>query len=303
MDAATRFGTQIVGALPVLTQYLERLDLADTVDDVVPWEGEVPLGTLVEVLILNRLLNPKALFRIDDWAQKSSVAEYYDLDPGELNDDRLGRALERLAGHSDAIQAALVLRAIRTFKLDVSQVHYDITDVELFGAYELDLPEGQSPPTPLPAYGRTKSGRKNVKQVQLGLNVTGDGAVPLAHAPLDGNAAEATTHVENLRRLRKMLQGHKLLYIGDSKLDTPENLLAVAAGNGQFLCGGVFNQKLQAVFLKDRGKLQPIAYHPKSQDALPPEERDQYQAFERNELLRGKVDGRQVRVHYRMIFV
>jgi transposase len=303
MDAATRFDTQIVGALPVLTEYLERLGLADTVDDLVPWEGEVPLGKLVEVLILNRLLNPKALFRIDDWAQKSSVAEYYELDPGELNDDRLGRALERLAGHSDAIQAALVLRAIRTFKLDVSQVHYDITDVELFGAYELDLPEGQSPPTPLPAYGRTKSGRKNVKQVQLGLNVTGDGAVPLAHVPLDGNAAEATTHVENLRRLRKMLQGQRLLYIGDSKLDTPENLLAVAAGNGQFLCGGVFNPKLQEVFLKDRGRLQPIAYHPKSQEALPPEERDQYQAFERSELLRGEVDGRQVRLHYRMIFV
>jgi len=73
MDAATRFDTQIVGALPVLTQYLDQLGLADTVDDVVPWEGDVPLGKLVEVLILNRLLNPKAIFRIDERAQKSSV--------------------------------------------------------------------------------------------------------------------------------------------------------------------------------------------------------------------------------------
>jgi hypothetical protein len=51
----------------------------------------------------------------------------------------------------------LVLQAIRRFKLDVSQVHYDITSVELFGAYELELGENASPPAPLPAYGRTKT--------------------------------------------------------------------------------------------------------------------------------------------------
>ena len=136
MDAATRFDTQSVGALPIITQYLERLRLADAVNDLVPWEGEVPLGTLVEVLVANRLLRPQALFRVDQWAQTASVTDYFDLEPGQLNDDRLGRALERLAAHADRIQAALVLRAIREFQLDVSQIHYDITDVELFGAYE-----------------------------------------------------------------------------------------------------------------------------------------------------------------------
>ncbi len=71
MDAATRFATEIVGALSVLSNYLERLQLADLVDELVPWEGEVPFGTIVEVLVSNRLLNPKALFRIDDWTQQT----------------------------------------------------------------------------------------------------------------------------------------------------------------------------------------------------------------------------------------
>ena len=35
MDATTRFDTQIVGALPVITNYLERLKLADHVNDLV----------------------------------------------------------------------------------------------------------------------------------------------------------------------------------------------------------------------------------------------------------------------------
>lgn len=301
MDATMRFDTQVVGALPVITNVLERLGVATAVDELVPWEGEVPLGTLVEVLMSNRLLSPTALFRLDQWAEKSAVTDYYGLEPGQLNDDRLGRALERLAAHADRVQAALVLQAIRAFRLDVGQIHYDITSVELFGAYE--LAEGETPPTPMPAYGRTKTGRKNVKQIQMGVNVTGDGGVPVAHAPLDGNAAEAKTHLDNLRRLREVLPKTKLLYIADTKLDTTENLLGVAAADGKFLCGGAFNADLQERYLRNRRKLQKVNYYPKSQEKRPPQERDQYKAFELTDRLQGEVAGRKVRLAYRLIFV
>src|SRR5215813_9264286 len=166
MDAHTRFQTQIVGALPAIAHYFEQLDLAATIDELVPWEGDVPLGTLVEVLIANRLLQPKALFRVGPWAQAAAVTDAYGVTAEQLNDDRLGRALERLAAHAPDIQAALVLKAIERFDLDVTQVHYDLTTVELYGAYEVEAPEGQTPPTPLPTYGRTRSGRKHIKQVQ-----------------------------------------------------------------------------------------------------------------------------------------
>src|SRR5262249_51562527 len=303
MDAATRFDTQIVGSLPVITEYLDRLGLADAVNALVPWEGDVPLGTVVEVMVCNRLLNPKALFRVDAWAQTAAVTDYFELEPGQLNDDRLGRALERLATHADKVQAALVLRAIKRFQLDIAQIHYDITNVELFGTYEMEVSEGETPPTPMPAYGRTKSGRKNVKQIQLGMNVTGDVAVPVAHLPLDGNAAEAPTHLENLRRLRAVLPKRKLLYIADTKLDTPENLLNVAAHAGQFLCGGAFAPQLKELFLRHRRKLRPVDHHPKSQEHLPAEERDEYRAFERIDRLQGEVEGCKVRLQYRLIFV
>src|SRR5882762_3027456 len=169
MDAKTRFRTQLVGALPAVVHYFDELDLAATIDDLVPWEGEIPLGTLVEVLVANRLLQPKALFRVGQWAGSAAVTDYFGLTAEQLNDDRLGRALERLAAHAPDIQSALVLKAIERFELDVTQIHYDLTTVELYGAYEVEAAEGQQPPTPMPAYGRTKSGRKHVKQVQLGL--------------------------------------------------------------------------------------------------------------------------------------
>jgi transposase len=303
MKPATTFDTQIVGALPVICTYFDWLDLAGTIDRLVPYQGDLSLGTLTEVLIANRRLRPKALFRVGDWAQTAAVTDYYGLTAAQLNDDRLGRALERLAQHAQDIEAALVLRAIQVFDLDVHQIHYDITDVELFGAYDLDLAEGETPPTPQPAYGRTKSGRKNVKQIQLGLNVTGDGGVPVGHLPLDGNAAEATTHLENLRRLRALLAKRKLLYIADTKLDTPENLLTVAAHGGQFLCGGAFAPHVTERFLRHRRKLRRVDYHPKSQGHLPPEERDAYRAFELTDRLEGQVEGRKVRLRYRLLLV
>jgi transposase len=301
MDASTRFETQRVGALPLIAYYFDLLELRSTIDAVVPWEGEVALGTLVEIMMANRLLQPKALFRIGDWAQQAGLTDYYDLTTEQLNDDRLGRALERLAVHASTIQAALVLKMIKTFKLDVSQIHYDISDVELYGAYEAAA--AVPPPTPLPTYGRTKSGRKNVKQIQFGLNVTNDGAVPIGHLPLDGNAAEAKTHLENLKQLERLLPKGRLLYTADTKLDTPENLLGIAAAQGQFLCGGAFQPHLQQQYLKLRERLKPVDYCPKSQAHLPQEKRDAYHACEVEDKLYGEVDGRGLRLKYRLIFV
>jgi transposase len=305
MDASVRFDTQIIGALPLISDYFERLGLGAIINEVVPWEGGVPLGTLVEIMCANRLLNPQALYRIGEWAQEAGLTDYYGVTAEQLNDDILGRALERVAKHADAIEAAVVTKMIQAFKVQVKQIHFDITDVELYGAYEQQVPEGQTPPTPQPAYGRAKSGRKNVKQIGLGLNVTADGGVPIGHLPLDGNAGESPVHLDNLRALAKRLGKSDFVYIADTKLDTIENLLAVVAGEGFFLCGGAFQPHLQEEYLKlkRRGKLRNVDYVPKSQAHLPADERDKYQAAETTAFLEGVVDGRKLRVKYRLIFV
>jgi Domain of unknown function (DUF4277) len=124
MDASTQFQIQIVGALPAITCYFDTLDLAATIDRIVPWEGDIRLGTRVVVLVANRLLQPKALFRGGPWAQAAALTDDFDLTTEQLNDDRLGRALERLAAHAPTIPAALVLKAIEHVQLDVRPIPY-----------------------------------------------------------------------------------------------------------------------------------------------------------------------------------
>jgi transposase len=305
MGKDIQYDTEVIGAFPVIAEYLKKLGVARIVDELVPWEGNIPLGTLTEILILNRMLNPKALVRIGEWAGKTGVTRYYGVTAEQLNDDLLGRALERLSDYRCQVEAALMMVCIRQFGLDVAHVHFDITVAELYGSYERQTAaDGEESTVPQPAYGRTKSGRKNVKQIQVGLNVTHDGGVPIGHLPLNGNAPESPVHLENLKELRKRLPSNtRLKYVADCKLDTPENLLTVKAGHGQFLCAGVFSPQLQDEFLKRRDQLQPVDYAPKSQARLPPEKRDKYLACEMQETINGEVNGRKVTSKHRVVFV
>jgi transposase len=302
MTTTISYGTQRVGALPVIAEFLEKMRLRRLVDVIVPWEGEVPLGDLVEILVANRLLEPKPIYKLGSWATKTTLANYYNRDEKELHDDRIGRALERIADHGATVQGALVLHAIDEFGLDVSQIHYDMSTVELYGDYA-EYDKQPDDVTPRPAYGHSKSGRKDLKQIQFGLNVIGDGAVPIGHLAFDGQAPEAPTHIDNLKRLGQMLPKGKLLYLGDSKLDSKENLLLVVARKGQFLSSGALTPALQEKFLSVQDRLQDLDYSPKSQQSLPMEQRDKYRGVEVLQKLKGLVEGRVLCCKYRLIFV
>jgi transposase len=314
MDARTQVDTQVVGALPLVGAMLEQWGLAGIVDQVAPSKGEVSLGTVVEVLVTNRLLNPHAMYAVGKWAAGAGVTDYYGLTAEQLNDDRLGRALEHIAEHGAELQSAATLAAVKKWQLKVKQIHYDISTAELYGAYpkaqpapDADPGTGPSPTkvpiVPFPTYGRTKSGRDDVKQVQFGLDVLGDGAVPAALLPLAGNTAEARTHVANLLRLKKIFPRHRFLYLGDTKLDTPENLAAAQSTAGEFICAGAFTQPLQARFREVISQLKPVDYCSQADAKRPPEERDQYRACEVPDKVVGTFEGRKVGVKYRLIFV
>jgi transposase len=126
----------------------------------------------------------------------------------------------------------------------------------------------------------------------------------VGHLPLDGNTAEVSTHIENLKLLDQVLpKGNLLVYLADSKLDSEENLLSIKARGGRFLCAGVFSQEMQERYLGLRRKLRKLNYYPESQAKLPAAERDQYKVVETTETIRGEVDGRRQKLTYRQIFV
>src|SRR5262245_16798508 len=106
-----------------------------------------------------------------------------------LNDDRLGHILDALfAANLNTLYSALALKALEVYAIPAPWRHQDTTTIALYGAYA-DKP--QVPGAPRPAYGQSKVGRDDLKQVLLSLGVSGDGGVPLRLGVRDGNHSDS----------------------------------------------------------------------------------------------------------------
>ncbi|MDQ3576704.1 MAG: IS1634 family transposase [Actinomycetota bacterium] len=213
-----------LGALPVVADYGRRLDLAGIIDRACPVRdlGHLTHGQVIETLIANRLTSPAPLVRVSDWAREWAVSEVYGIDPAALNDDRIGRALDAIAPELDHIVGSVGAQAITAFGIDTSRLHWDMTSISLYGAYEQTDEEH-----PAPKFGHPKDRRPDLKQIQTGLAVTGDGGIPVFHRAYDGGAGEVAQVVGAMTELRTMAKPRDFLLIGDSKLVSYNNISAM----------------------------------------------------------------------------
>jgi transposase len=221
-----------LGALPVVADYCRRLDLAGIIDRACPVRDLAYLshGQVIEALIANRLTSPAPLVRVSQWAEQWAVEEVFGIAAEWLNDDRVGRALDAIAPELDGIIGSVGAQAISAFGLDVSRLHWDMTSISLHGDFE-DPDEDY----PAPKYGHPKDRRHDLKQIQAGLAVTADGAVPVFHRAYDGNAGEVTQVVATMTALTKMATPRDFLLVGDSKLLSYTNLVAMTDAGVTFL--------------------------------------------------------------------
>ncbi|MFG3443071.1 IS1634 family transposase, partial [Nonomuraea sp. NPDC047897] len=77
--------------------------------------------------------------------------------------------------------------------------------------------------------------RPDLKQIQAGIAVTSDGAIPVLHRAYDGGAGEVGQVIGAMRGLQKLATSARMLMIGDSKLISYANLAAMAAEGVTFI--------------------------------------------------------------------
>jgi transposase len=164
---------------------------------------------VTETLVANRLTSPAPLVRVTGWAREQTVEEVFGITPALLNDDRIGRALDAIAPELDRIVGSVGAQAISVFGLDTSQLHWDMTSISLYGAY--DQADADHP---APRFGHPKDRRPDLKQIQAGPAVTGDGGVPVFHRAYDGGAGEVAQVVGVMTALQKLARPREFLLIG-----------------------------------------------------------------------------------------
>jgi transposase len=216
--------TRKVGALPVVYPILESLGLRETVNGLIRKRADVDLGRVAAWLTLNRLLAPQPLCWVKRWAGSTVLPEFLDTPVSKLYDNRLGRALDALHPLLGEIWARVAVRAIRTYQVDLSIVHWDITSFFFEGEYK---------DSELLRRGYSRDKRPDAKQANLGMDVSDKDEIPFLYWLLPGNRQDNQTPVPHVKALKTFLARPELadlrvrpVIVSDCKMVTPEAVFA-----------------------------------------------------------------------------
>ena len=235
---------KLLGSLYLTKPLLERMKIQAIIDSIIPERKEngqiVTTGQVAEVLVANRLHHPRPLRDIEEWAELCGIEALYGLNPENLNDDRLGRALEDLEQYFEAIETALALHVIQEFGLTPAEILWDTTSIYFEGDYDS---------SELIRFGYGE--KSDLKQLKLALNVEKESGIPLRADVLNGNRTDVTIVVENLQKLRRALKKEDLLFTGDNAMGTIPNCLLLHDQKIRFIApspaSSLFEQALDSV--------------------------------------------------------
>jgi len=182
-----------IAHLPLVLGVLRRLEVATIIENLIAPHPQHVLSTGrgVEALVLAILDGDHALYKVGQRLDERGMLAL--LQPGltgaSLHDYRLGHILDALfAANLNKIFSTIALKALEVYAMPAPWLHQDTTTIALYGAYA-EAPK--TPWAPRPAYGHSKDGRDDLKQVLLSLGVSGDGGIPLRLGVRDGNRSDS----------------------------------------------------------------------------------------------------------------
>ena len=221
---------KLLCAIPFLYPILAELDVEAIIERYCPTEAEVRIGAVIVILCLNRLVAPRPLSGVADWAAKTVIEELTGVPASKLNDDRLGRALDAIYPHLEEIWVEIVGRALLRYDIDLSLVFYDLTAFYFEGAYRHNQ-------AIILGHSRAHRGKK---QRKLALNMTGREKFPFLYRLLDGNVADVSTVQENMQRLLAVLRERgwpveQVLVVGDRAMLSAAIVRAYHRANLKYL--------------------------------------------------------------------
>lgn len=235
--------TYDLGALPILNHFLKRLKLETILQRHLPRDDprvKIPTARGLLLLVRNLLLSREPIYGLADWAA-GFPPELFGLarqQLEELNDDRLGRCLDRLFRTSlPELVMDVTRHVVAEFQLSLDELHNDSTSISFYGAYQ-DAQEESSQgghKTHAMTWGFSKDHRPDLKQLLYILTVSNDGGVPVYFTSASGNVVDDQTHQETWNLLRQLIGSADFLYVADCKLATKENMQYIAGKHGRFI--------------------------------------------------------------------
>lgn len=231
-----------VGALPIVNHFLKRAEIEERLRQFVVEDKRCKISPVTGIVLLlrNYLMSREPLYGVSEWAGECAP-DLLDLSPsqvGSLNDDRVGRCLDRLFdADCPALALATVRYIVEEFNVKLDEIHNDSTTVTFHGSYG-GATEGKrvrGKRTPAVTWGKNKDHRPDLKQLLYKLTVSADGSVPLFFGVDSGNVNDDKTHIETWEFVRELVGSPGFIYIADCKLASRENMAYIANRGGYFI--------------------------------------------------------------------
>jgi transposase len=231
-----------LGPLPLINHFLQRIGLETLLDQHVPTRDRrsaVAHAQALGVLLRSIIVEREPIYRQQQTAVEFAP-ELFGLAAtqlGQLGDDRIGRALDRLF---DADRAALLTEVVlavgQRFALRFDELHNDSTSVSFCGQYRSASGHSiRGRTAPAITYGYSKAHRPDLKQLLFILTTEAEGGVPVQFRVANGNTNDSTTHIETWNALRAVAGRADFLYVADSKLCSHDNMDYIDRAGGRFV--------------------------------------------------------------------
>ena len=197
-----------LGMKPVISAMCDVLNIPALIDQFVgPLDPRVKIttGVLIKAMIINILMGRTPLVHVENTFSQleCEILLGQGINPRDLNDDRLGDAIEKL-GVLDyhKLYSEICMRGINIHNANVRGIHVDTTNISLQGSY-VEPAVGNFDVT----FGDPKSKRKDLKQANIGLFVQQDG-LPIGGTALAGNTSDVIWFREAMQELSETFKGN-----------------------------------------------------------------------------------------------
>jgi len=255
--------------LPIVKEYARRLNLVETINQMVGSQMDLSPGIAVLAMVLDTLSGRTPLYRLTEFFEEKDIELLLGtaIEPSRFCDTNLGRAMDQIFEvGAMKIFSQVAQNALVEFAVDPRRLNFDTTSVNVYGDYELSDPPFQI------TYGHSKDKRPDLKQFLVSMLCV-DRNIPILGATKDGNASDKTLNNELLTNISKYMARHGLspgayVYVADSAFVTEDNLEKANSNNTWFLtrlpatyneCGRVISEAVRSNNWIDIG---PLAEEP-----------------------------------------
>jgi transposase len=190
--------------------------------------GEVPWAKVVELLVVNRLCDPRSeLFIHEKWFPQTAMDLLLDCGAAVAEKDRLYRSLDRMVAHKDALERHLADKWRDLFGASFDVLLYDLTSTYF---------EGDAEGIEKAARGYSRDHRPDCAQVVIALVVTPEG-FPLSYEVFEGNRADVTTLEAMLEQVEAKHGRARRIWVFDRGIVSEANLQRLRERDGQYVVG------------------------------------------------------------------